>query len=439
MNEEGAADAAGTTMILPTDISVPASDAGQVAIADSRSLKAKLRSAERAERVKAMLLVLPLLAFLLATFLVPIGSLLMKSFRDPTISNELPHAAGLLREWDPATGKLPGEHVYEAFGQDLLAAKVSEGVSRVASRLNYDEAGMRGLIMKTARRLGDSDAGTWHQRLSAIDSRWDDVAAWSTLKYASSPWTLGYYLKAFDFKRGSDGTIVRQPRSERLYIDVFVRTAWVSISVSALCLLFGYPVAYFLANIPARFSNLFMIMVLLPFWTSILVRTTAWVVVLQTNGVLNDLLIHLGLTNTGFALIYNRFGVLVAMTHILLPYAILSLYAVMKGVPNIYVKAARSLGAGPIRSFFQAYFPQTLPGVGAAGLLTFILAVGYYITPAIVGGPDDQLASYYIANHVNSTLNWGLASALASILLGGVLLVYAIFVRMTGGAGVKLG
>ena len=426
-------------MILPTDVSMPAGDAEQVVIADSRSLKARLRSAERAERIKAMLLVFPLLAFLLATFLVPIGSLLMKSLRDPTISNELPHAAALLRDWDPAAGKLPGEHVYDAFAQDLLAAKASEGVSRVASRLNYDEAGMRGLVMKTARRLGDSDAGTWHQRLTAIDPRWDDVAAWSTLKYASSPWTFGYYLKAFDFKRDSDGSIVRQPRSERLYVDVFARTAWVSISVSVLCLLFGYPVAYFLANIPARYSNLFMIMVLLPFWTSILVRTTAWVVVLQTNGVLNDLFIHLGLTDSGFALIYNRFGVLVAMTHILLPYAVLSLYAVMKGVPNIYVKAARSLGAGPIRSFFEAYFPQTLPGVGAAGMLTFILAVGYYITPAIVGGPDDQLASYYIANHVNATLNWGLASALASILLAGVLVVYAIFVRLTGGAGVKLG
>ncbi|HDR9318565.1 TPA: ABC transporter permease [Burkholderia vietnamiensis] len=426
-------------MILPTDVPLPASNAEQVPVAGSRSLKSRLRSAERAERIKAMLLVFPLLAFLLATFLVPIGSLLMKSFRDPTISNELPHTAALLREWEPVAGKLPGEHVYDAFGQDLLAAKANEGVSRVASRLNYDEAGMRGLIMKTARRLGDSETGTWHQRLTAIDARWDDGAAWSTLKYASSPWTFGYYLKAFDFKRDGDGSIVRQPKSERLYVDVFVRTAWVSLSVSMLCLLFGYPVAYFLANIPARYSNLFMIMVLLPFWTSILVRTTAWVVVLQTNGVLNDLFVRLGLTDTGFALIYNRFGVLVAMTHILLPYAILSLYAVMKGVPSLYVKAARSLGAGPIRSFFQAYFPQTLPGVGAAGMLTFILAVGYYITPAIVGGPDDQLASYYIANHVNSTLNWGLAAALASILLAGVLVVYTIFVRMTGGAGVKLG
>ena len=426
-------------MILPTDIAVPQGDAEQAVVADSKNLKARLRSAERAERVKAMLLVFPLLAFLLVTFLVPIGSLLMKSFRDPTVSRELPHTAVLLRDWSPAAGKLPGEHVYEAFGRDLIALKGTDGMSRVAGRLNYDDTGMRSLVMKTARRLGAGGEGTWQQRFSAIDSRWDDLHSWSTLKYASSPWTLGYYLKAFDFMRDERGAIVRQPDGQRLYVDVFVKTAWVSISVSVLCLLLGYPVAYFLANIPPRYSNLLMILVLLPFWTSILVRTTAWVVVLQTHGVLNDVLQRLGLTDHALSLIYNRFGVLVAMTHILLPYSILSLYSVMKGVPNLYVKAARSLGAGPVRSFFEAYFPQTLPGVGAAGMLTFILAVGYYITPAIVGGPDDQLASYYIAYHVNTTLNWGLASALASILLAGVLVVYGLFVKLTGGAGVKLG
>ncbi|MDN8035921.1 ABC transporter permease [Burkholderia vietnamiensis] len=426
-------------MILPSDMTVLTHDIENVAVPDSKALKAKLRRTERAGQIKAMLLMLPLLAFLLVTFLVPIGSLLLKSLRDPTVSQELPQAAAMLRTWEPKGGKLPDDRLYATFGKELVASRAGEGLSRVASRLNYDETGMRGLLMKTARHLAEDTAGTWHERMTAIDPRWDDLRTWSTIKYASSPWTFGYYLKALDFKRDAAGEIVLQSKGERLYIGVFLRTAWVSISVSLLCLLFGYPVAYFLANIPARYSNVFMIMVLLPFWTSILVRTTAWVVVLQTNGVLNDWLIRLGFTDSALPLIYNRFGVLVAMTHILLPYAILSLYSVMKGVPNLYMKAARSLGAGPIRSFFQVYFPQTLPGVGAAGMLTFILAVGYYITPAIVGGPEDQLASYYIANHVNTTLNWGLASALATILLAGVLLVYGMFVRLTGGAGVKLG
>lgn len=412
---------------------------GDAHVTGGRSLKSKLRRAERMEQVKAYLLILPLFAFLLICFLLPIGALLVKGFTDPTLSEELPRAAAMLREWEPAGGAVPDEEIFATFAKDLAASRPTDGASRVAKRLNIDQPGMRTLILKTANKLDTVEGATWRDKLVSIDSRWGAVATWSTLKYAASPWTLGYYIKALDFTRDERGEIVQQPEGQRLYRDVFVRTALVSLSVSVICLLLGYPVAYFLAALPARYSNLFMIMVLLPFWTSILVRTTAWVVALQSNGVINALLIRLGVTEDGFALIYNRFGVLVAMTHILLPYAILSLYSVMKGVPGIYMKAARSLGAGPIRSFFQAYFPQTLPGVAAAGMLTFILAVGYYITPAIVGGPGDQLASYYIANHVNTTLNWGLASALASMLLVGVLLLYAVFVRLTGGRGAKLG
>lgn len=422
--------------MIPLSEGIPANEA---CVTGARSLKSQLRRAERMDQVKAYLLILPLFAFLLISFLLPICALLIKGFTDPTLSTELPHAAGLLRDWEPATGKVPNEETFASFARDLAVSRPNDGASRVAKRLNIDQPGMRSLILKTANKLETAEGSTWQDKLVSIDGRWGEVATWSTLKYASSPWTIGYYLKAFDLTRDASGDIVQLPDGQRLYLDVFVRTAWVSLSVSVLCLLLGYPVAYFLAALPARYSNLLMIMVLLPFWTSILVRTTAWVVVLQSNGVVNALLIKLGLTDEGFALVYNRFGVLVAMTHILLPYAILSLYSVMKGVPPIYMKAARSLGAGPIRSFFQAYFPQTLPGVGAAGMLTFILAVGYYITPAVVGGANDQLASYYIANHVNTTLNWGLASALASMLLVGVILLYAMFVRLTGGAGAKLG
>lgn len=420
-------------------MTIELSEGGPARPAATRGLKSQLRHAERTARVTAYLLILPLFAFLLICFLLPIGSLLIKSFNDPTLSAELPNAARLMRRWEPSTGKLPSEEIFAAFSRDLAASRANDGASRVATRLNFDGPGMRSLVMKTARQAAGAPGANWQEKLIAVDPRWGLVATWSTLKYAADPWTIGYYLKALDLTRDAGGAIVQQPEDQRLYRDVFVRTAWVSLSVSAICLLLGYPVAYFLAVLPPRYSNLCMIMVLLPFWTSILVRTTAWVVVLQSNGVANALFTSLGLTENGFALIYNRFGVLVAMTHILLPYAILSLYSVMKGVPPIYMKAARSLGAGPIRAFFQAYFPQTLPGVGAAGMLTFILAVGYYITPAMLGGPNDQLASYYIANHVNSTLNWGLSSALASMLFAGVLLLYAVFVRLTGGAGAKLG
>ncbi|WP_367847224.1 ABC transporter permease [Rhodoferax sp. WC2427] len=406
---------------------------------DSRILKARLRRAERMGQFRAYLLVLPLLVFLLFTFIVPIGNLLLKSVKDTTLSEELPQTSAALQLWNPQQQELPPEEVFATFAAELAAKKGTEGPGKVAMRLNYDEAGMRSLILKTVRGLDGLPQVDWREHLAAIDPRWSAARTWVTLKYAARTWTIEYYLKALDLTRDDHGAIVQQPEELRLYRDVFVRTAWVGLSVSALCLLLGYPVAYFLATLPPRMSNVLMILVLLPFWTSFLVRSVSWMVILQSNGVLNGLLSVLGISASGWNLIYNRWGVLISMTHILMPYAILSLYSVMKNIPPIYMRAARSLGAGPARAFFSAYFPHSLPGVAAGGMLTFILAVGYYITPAMLGGPDDQLVSYYIANHVNTTLNWGLAAALAAMLLVGVTAMYAVFVRLTGGSGVKLG
>lgn len=400
-------------------------------------LKAKLRRAERMGQLRAYLLILPLLAFLAFTFVVPIANLLLKSVRDTVVADEMPKTSQALRQWSPSTQVEPPEAVFQAFAADLTARKGTDSISKVAMRLNFEEAGMRSLVLKTARGLERSEGASWRDRIIAIDARWAQPLTWVHFKYAATPWTMEYYLKAFDLTRDERGAIVELPENQQLYRDVFLRTAGLSLMVAALCVLIGYPIAYFLAALPARISNVLMILVLLPFWTSFLVRSISWMVILQSNGILNSLLDRLGLHSLN--LIYSRSGVLVAMTHILMPYAILSIYSVMKNVSPIYMRAARSLGAGPIRSFFTAYFPHTLPGVAAGGLLTFILAVGYYITPAMLGGANDQLVSYYIANHVNSTLNWGLAAALATLLLGGVMAIYALFVRLTGGAGVKLG
>lgn len=402
-------------------------------------LKQRLQRAERMGQLRAYALILPLLVFLLLTFLLPIGNLLIKSIHDPVVSDGLPRTAAALRGWKSKEQALPPEQAYAALAEDLRDGVRNDALSKVAVRLNFEESGMRSLVMKTARGLDSAEGEDWRSRLTSIDERWGHPNSWVVLKYTSRPWTAEFYLKAFDLMRDEHGGITEVPEGQRLYRDVFVRTAWLSLLVSVLCLLIGFPVAMFLAALPARLSNLLMILVLLPFWTSFLVRSISWMVILQGNGILNGLLKALGLTSEGVTLIYNRWGVLIAMTHILMPYAILSLYSVMKNIPPIYMKAARSLGAGPIRAFFAAYFPHTLPGVAAGGLLTFILAVGYYITPAMLGGPDDQLVSYYIANHVNSTLNWGLAAALATLMLAGVMGIYAIFVRLTGGSGVKLG
>lgn len=406
---------------------------------EGRALKARLSRAERMGQFRAYLLILPLLVFLLLTFLMPIGGLLLKSIHDPVVSDQLPRTATVLDQWDSKAQPLPPDGAFSALAEDLRAARGTDGPSKAALRLNFEQAGMRSLVMKTAREVSATDTQDWRARLIEIDSRWDQPQTWVTLKYASQPWTAEFYLKAFDFTRDKQGDIVRAPEERRIYLDVFWRTAWVSTLVSILCVVLGFPAAYFLASLPARISNVLMILVLLPFWTSFLVRSISWMVVLQSNGIVNGLLSFLGISEGGVKLIYNQWGVLISMTHILLPYAILSLYSVMKNISPIYMRAARSLGAGPVRSFWSVYFPHTLPGVAAGGMLTFILAVGYYITPAMLGGPDDQLVSYYIANHVNSTLNWGMAAALATLLLAGVMVMYAIFVRLTGGSGVKMG
>ena len=208
--------------------------------------------------------------------------------------------------------------------------------------------------------------------------------------------------------------------------------------VTALCLLLGYPLAYKLASLPVRISNVLLILVLLPFWTSLLVRTGAWVVLLQREGVINDLLIALGLVGQPLQLVYNRFGVYVAMTHILLPFMVLPLYSVMRGIPPQYMRAAASLGAGPVRAFLRVYLPQTVPGIGAGCLLVFILAIGYYITPALVGGANDQLVSYFVAFFTNQTINWGMASALGAVLLIVTLMLFALYARLVGIDRLKL-
>jgi putative spermidine/putrescine transport system permease protein len=175
-----------------------------------------------------------------------------------------------------------------------------------------------------------------------------------------------------------------------------------------------------------------MILVLLPFWTSLLVRTTAWVVLLQNKGIVNDSLIALGILQEPTQLIYNRIGVYVAMTHVLLPFMILPLYSVMRGISPSFVRAARSLGAPPTTAFLRVYLPQCLPGIGAGCLLVFVLALGYYITPALVGGAGDQMIAYFIAFYTTATINWGLASALGVVLLVATLMLCATYNKLVG-------
>jgi putative spermidine/putrescine transport system permease protein len=181
-----------------------------------------------------------------------------------------------------------------------------------------------------------------------------------------------------------------------------------------------------------------LILVLLPFWTSVLVRIAAWIVLLQNNGLVNRFFMWIGLTDTPIPLLFNRVGVIIAMVHILLPFAILPLYSVMKSVPPNYLRAAISLGSAPFAAFVRVYLPQTYPGVAAGGLLVFITCIGYYVTPALLGGAGDQMLSYYVARYTNVEVNWGMACALGGVLLTATLVLYSIY-RKVAKAELSLG
>ncbi|MDE0343255.1 MAG: ABC transporter permease [Deltaproteobacteria bacterium] len=409
--------------------------------ADGTPLKISLQRALVRSRLRALLLVLPLLAFVLVFFLFPIGHMLFRSVDNRIVGSVLPRTTVAIQDWDPDRAKLPDEAVFEALVRDIQTAFKDRTLGRVGRRLNYEKPGMSSLFRKSGRRAARITGAPYRDRMIAIDKRWGDSSTWRLIHRESSALTNAYFLAAADLKLSERGAIVRQPEPRRIYLTLFYRTLWMSGLITVLCLLLGYPVSYLLATLPLRVSNLLMILVLLPFWTSLLVRTTAWIALLQTEGVLNDIMVFAGLLSEDgrLQMIHNKFGTVVAMVHILLPFMILPLYSVMKTIPPSLMRAARSLGATPFTAFVRVYMPNTVAGVGAGCIMVFILSIGYYITPALVGGRTGTFISNFIALHVGETLNWGLAAALGALLLGLVLALYLIYDRIVGVDNMKLG
>jgi len=233
-------------------------------------------------------------------------------------------------------------------------------------------------------------------------------------------------------RRDADNEVIGAPSEQRVFRAVLGRTLWIAGVVTLVCLVLGYPVALVIARQPPQRAAILIFLVLLPFWTSLLVRTVAWVVLLQKEGVLNSMLLSLSIVNEPLKMIYNRFAVYVAMIHVLLPFMVLPLYSVMRSISPTYLRAASSLGATPWTAFRRVYMPQTLPGIAAGCLMVFIQALGYYITPALVGGADDQMISYFIAFYASKTVNWGMAAALSIMLLASTLVLYAVYNRLIG-------
>jgi len=405
--------------------------------ADGRPLKAALAAAQSRARRKAFFLVAPLLLFVVVTFIIPIGQMLQRSVYHDGFSKEALNLAA----WFDANpeGTAPDEAAFAALAADLRQMKDNKSAGEAGTRINYTVPGTRSLFTSSARGA-DKLEPPFKEALLAQDQKWGDPLIWSAMRAASSPWTSDFYLIATDRARTADGGIEQVPEKERIYIWLFAKTFVLSALITGICLLLAFPIAHLLATLPMARANLLMILVLLPFWTSLLVRTTSWIVLLQGQGVVNNILVSLGLVadDGRITMIYNQTGTIIVMTHILLPFMVLPLYSVMRTIKPSYARAARSLGATSWTTFRRIYLPQTLPGIGAGALLVFILAVGYYITPALVGGADGQLISNLIQFHMSKS-NWSLAAALSGMLLLGVLLLYWLYDRLVGIDKLKLG
>ncbi len=552
-----------------------ATNTGPVMSADGVPLKRSLAKALRREKLRALMLIAPLLIFVLITFIAPIADMLFRSVENNIVEDTIPRSVKALNEWNPDEQELPPNQVYREFFFDVFLAAEAKQHTRLGSRLNYEKTGISSAFRSSGRQLDDigkkfkdpmedldkswDDAAFWYELMSGsgeansalleeqrsrlakltedsmsgdigfipgaeisellprtareytafaiytykvdekavveeepweavhaalaldlqegaassvanytgpgadqlktladnldilpvvdfreaftdINKDWADPEVWATMKVFSGKYTSGYFLNAVDLQKTPDG-IEQRDEDQRIYITLFGRTLFMSLTIMFSCVLLGYPVAFILANLPAKTSNLLLILVLLPFWTSLLVRTSAWKILLQQEGVINDILVWIGLVDDAnrLVMINNQFGTIVAMTHILLPFMILPLYSVMQTIPVTYVRAAKSLGATNWTAFWRVYFPQSIPGIGAGCILVFILSIGYYITPELVGGTKGVFISNRIAYHISSSLNWGLGAALGTILLAVVLILYWAYDKIVGIDNVKLG
>lgn len=379
------------------------------------------------------LLVLPLLAFIAVTFIGPIALMLARSAYDPELAELMPGTRAGLAGWDGAA--LPPSAAFEGLSADLERAAEGGMTSRIALRLNREQPGLGALIERTSAALQSGPT----TRLIDLDQRWRAPELWRTLARQARPFTTTYYLNAFDYRLDADGRIEPQEQSRRIYVDLFLRTLAVAASVTILCALLGYPLAHAMTRSGPRLKLILLFVVMLPFWTSLLVRATAWIVLLQRKGVLNEALVAAGLLadDRRLELIYNLTGTIIVMVHVLLPFFILPVYSVMSGLSGAYVRASASLGARPFYTFWRVYLPLTYPGIASGSVLVFVLSLGYYVTPALVGGRTGQLISNQIAFHMQKSLNWGLAAALGSVLLAIVVLIALVLPRLTQRGGLR--
>jgi putative spermidine/putrescine transport system permease protein len=350
-------------------------------------------------RTLAAALAAPLAALVLLAFAAPLALLLWRAVENSELTDSMPQSATLLRQWDGT--RLPPAATQRVVEDELRTAAGTDAFGRLTRRANFERTGMRTQLLRAAR--------------AGLDDSWAEPEPWLVLKHLAEPATPSYLLRAIDLSRAPDGTV--EVADERVFIPILLRTLWISALVAAACVLLAWPLAFHIARLPPRRAQAWLALAMVPFWTSVLVRTAAWLVLLAREGPVNHALVALGLAEAPVQIVFTRTAVLVAMVHMMLPFAVLAIHAALVRSDPALSRAAASLGAGPVRRVLSVHIPASLPGV-AAGLVTvFVVSAGFYVTPALIGGPGDQMMAGFISFFVNQTVNFGMAAALAVLLL----------------------
>lgn len=412
-----------------------AAEIGALTPDEARAERRELRRRRRT----ALLLVAPLLAFVLFAFFAPIANMLYRSAYNPTLAELIPETLEQLSQWGDAA--LPSTETYASMAVELKKLSADRKAGVLAAAVNQAYPGASSLINSSARRMRNLEEGIAADQaadaLRQADGRWNEPDLWRAIERSGQLYTLTHYLTALDLERNQQGEIV--PReSARIYVQLYSRTLGMALAITLMCVALGYPLAYYLCRAPKRMAGMLMILVLLPFWTSLLARTTAWIALLQPHGIVNSVLLSLGIIRQPLELLYTGLATVIVMTHILLPFMILPLYSVMRGIDPAYARAAQSLGSTPWSAFWRVFLPLSMPGLSAGALLVFIISIGYYIIPALVGGTDGQMISNIIAFHMQRSNNWGLAAALGTLLLIVIVILYWVYDRLVGARNLRL-
>jgi putative spermidine/putrescine transport system permease protein len=343
---------------------------------DENGLRRAVRTARRREQLGGLVLVAPAVIFLMVVFFAPLALFAWRSVDNSEAWRALPKTRAALVHWDGAG--LPAEAAFAALVEDVKLLERPDAAA-LGRRLNYSEPGLRSIVVALHGLAVDTQKPVAAQ-LVAANPRWGEHRTWQVIGSESGRLTPYYLLRSLDLQQVEGGLASAANEGGATFRTIFARTFWISGIVTLLCLVIGFPVAHVLATAKGWFGRVLFVAILLPFWTSVLVRTMSWILLLQQNGILNRFLIDSGIIKEPLTLIYNRTGVYIAMVHVLLPFFVLPLYGVMLKVDRAQLRAAASLGARPLSVFRNAYLPQVMPGVLAGLVLVFVTAIGFYIT-----------------------------------------------------------